>query len=410
MAGTGLPATEPEGTLAGAERRRAALHVTMIGALPPWRGVAPYTRHLLEALEDVDDLDVEFIDFSSLYPRRLYPGGDPIDRKGRTGTFRRTRVRRLLAWYNPLSWVWAGLTLRGDIVHAQWWSPILAPVYAVVLGLARLRGRRVVITPHNVEPHERGLRQRWLFRSVLPLAHHFIVHSPRNAEALARRRLTGSGAISVVPHGILTVDGARDVSREAARAGLGLPREQPVVLTFGNIRPYKGLDVLLRAFRRLRDGGVEATLAVAGEPWGSFEPYRRLADELGLNGSLRTWLGFVPEEQASELFRAADVAVFPYRHFDAQSGAASLALSFGLPLVVSDVGGLPELVLDARAVVPPDDPEALAQALRAVVTDASLREKLAADSRRRAAELDWPASAARTAEVYAAVSRMRADR
>ena len=375
----------------------------MLGALPPWRGVAPYTHHLLEGLQEVEGLQIEFIDFVSLYPPRLYPGGEPLDRHGTRPSYRGVSLRRLLAWYNPLSWLWAGLTLRGRVLHAQWWSYVLTPVYLVVLGLARLRSRRVVLTLHNVLPHEGARWHRWLYQSVFRLAHHFIVHSERNAEVLERMYPGSIGRVTVVPMGLHTMDASRELSRGEAHQRLELPEERPVILAFGNIRPYKGLDVLLRAFRRVLDGGQEATLLVAGEPWGGFDRYQRLIDELGLDGHVCTRLGFAPNERVAACFAAADLAVFPYTHFDAQSAAATLALSFGVPMLVSDVGGLPDLVDDARAVAPANDQEALARAIGAILGDGALRAKLAADSRRRAAELDWGAIARRTADVYRAV-------
>ncbi len=387
----------------GAAGAPAPVSITMLGALPPWRGVAPYTRHLLDGLEGVEELEVEFLDFVSLYPPRLYPGGEPRDRNGRRPSFRRVRMRRLLAWYNPLSWLWAGLTLRGKVLHAQWWSHLLAPVYLVVMGLARLRGRRVVLTLHNVFPHETARWRRWLFQSVFRLAHRFIVHSERNAQVLIEQYPGAAGRVTVVPMGIHTVASGQNFSRQQARERLELPAESPVILAFGNIRPYKGLDVLLRALRRVVDAGQEATLLVAGQPWDSFERYQHLIDELDLAAHVRLRLEYLPESEVEACFAAADLAVFPYTHFDAQSAAATLALCAGVPLVVSDVGGLPELVDDARAVVPANDPEALAQTLRTVLDDEAMLGKLASDAKRRAAELDWGVIAQRTVEVYRAI-------
>ncbi len=372
----------------------------MMGVLPPWRGVAPYTRHLVDGLEQVDGLALEFLDFTSLYPPRLYPGGDPADRNGTPPSFRNVRLRRLLAWYNPLSWLWAGLTLRGRVVHAQWWSYILAPVYLTTLALARLRRRKVVLTLHNVAPHEGGRLQRLLNQVVFRMAHHFIVHSQRNAEELVSGYPPAAGRVTVVPHGLLSVAATRDLSREEARRELELPQDRPVILAFGNIRPYKGLDILLHTMRRVLDAGHEPILTVVGQPWGSFDSYHRLIDELGLTTHVRTWLDYVPEEQVEAFLSAADLAVFPYTHFDAQSGAATLMLSRGLPIIVSDVGGLPDLVEDARAVVPANDPAALAEALCAVLADDTLRAKLAAEAKRQAAKLDWGIIAQDTTKLY----------
>ena len=372
----------------------------MLGALPPWRGVAPYTRHLLDGLEQIDGVELEFLDFTSLYPPHLYPGGDPSDRNGAPPIFQRVRLRRLLAWYNPLSWLWAGLTLRGRVVHAQWWSYVLAPIYLTILALARLRRRKVVLTLHNIAPHEGGNWQRRLNRIVFRLAHHFIVHSQRNAKELVSEYPPAAGKVTVVPHGLLSMAGTRNLSREEARRALELPLDRPVILAFGNIRPYKGLDFLLHALRRVLDAGQEPILAVVGQPWGSFEPYQRLIDELGLSEHVREWLDYVPDEQVNAFLSASDLAVFPYTHFGAQSGAATLVLSRGLPIIVSDVGALPDLVEDTRAVVPPNDSAALADAISAVLADDTLLEKLAADAKRQATKLDWGNIAQDTAKLY----------
>jgi len=136
LARTGLAPAPPQAKARGSSQ---PLAVTVLSSLPPAKGVSPYTSHLVEALSKLIDVRLEVLCFASIYPSWLYPGGDPED-GGETPSFDGVRVRRLLSWYNPISWVWAGLTLHGSVVHAQWWSYFLAPVYTVVLGIARLRG------------------------------------------------------------------------------------------------------------------------------------------------------------------------------------------------------------------------------------------------------------------------------
>jgi glycosyltransferase involved in cell wall biosynthesis len=176
------------------------------------------------------------------------------------------------------------------------------------------------------------------------------------------------------------------------------------VLAFGNIRPYKGLDTLLLALRRMLDSGREANVIVAGQPWGDFGEYERIIEEQGLQDHVRTELEFLPEDRIAELFSAADLAAFPYHKFDGQSGAAALALSFGTAIIVSDTGGLPELVGDERAVVPAGDPAALAERLSAVLSNSALLQSLAAGSRRRAEALGWGRIAQDTARLYRQVA------
>lgn len=376
------------------------ISVTMLGALPPWRGVAGYTRGLLEGLDANGDADIEFIDFTSLYPAKLYPGGDPEDRGAGRPTFNNVQQRVILAWYNPFSWIWAGLTFRGSVLHAQWWSYVLAPVYLTILALARLRRRRVIVTIHNVRPHEGGRIGRWLNEAVLRLAHHFIVHVEQNAETLTSVYPASEGHITVVPFGMVPAGENMKPSKRAACEDLRLPVDVPVILAFGNIRPYKGLDVLLRAVRQVIDAGQDVKLAIAGEPWGDFGKYQALIEELDLNGYVQTRLEYVSEPTVQALFAVAAVAVFPYTSFDAQSAAAAVAVEFGVPLIVSDAGGLAELVDDPRAIVPANDAPALATALQAVLADDHLRAKLASDSQRIANENDWPSVGKQTTRLY----------
>lgn len=379
------------------------VHVSMLGALPPWRGVSAFTVQLVQALAARTDVVVEFLDFSALYPRRLYPGRDPKDTAQGRPELPNVAVSRTLAWYNPLSWIWVGLTFKGSVLHVQWWSYVLAPVYLTIMALARFRGRRVLLTLHNARPHEPGRVKRWLNEAVLRFAEHFIVHANANVEALLDVYPAADRRISVVPLGALCGERRVPISQMEARKRLGLPVEGTIFLAFGNIRPYKGVDVLLRSVRQIIDAGYDVTVAIAGEPWGSFDVYQGIIDDLELNQNVWTSLEYQDDERVELLFMACDIAVFPYKDFDAQSGAASVAIGFGLPLIVTDVGGLPDLVDDRRAIAQAGDDRSLAEALCLVLDSPDLRDKLASGSRRRAGELNWDGIAAGTTDVYRAM-------
>ncbi len=379
-----------------------AVRVTLISTLPPHKGVADYTAHLVAGLASTPGVSLEVIDFASLYPRRLYPGGELQDSTARRPQFPNVRVRTMLRWWNPFSWLWAGLTLKGQVVHAQWWSFILAPQYIAVLSLARLRRRRVVITVHNVEPHEAGRWQRVLNRLVLRLADTYVVHDARSRDRLAEL-VPAAKPIEVIPLGILASPGDR-LSLAGARRVLRMAADDKIVLCFGNIRPYKGVDVLLQAFARVRERVPEARLVIAGKPWEDWSRYERLIDDLDLVDVVDTHLGFVPATQVGALFAAADVVALPYLRFDAQSAVGASALYHEKALVVTDAGGLPELVADERAVVSPGNVEQLAAALVAVLTDGAFRAKLEAGSAALARDLSWDAIAAQTARLYASLA------
>lgn len=379
-----------------AEARRAT-KVTLIGSLPPHRGISPYVQGLATALAGRDDVSLEVLSFASLYPRWLYPGGDPKATGAAACDVPGARVRRSLRWWNPAGWLLDALTMRGEVVHAQWWSFPLAPVFLVLLAGARLRRRRVVITVHNVEPHEGGWLRRLANRAVLPLAHHIVVHTEANRAALLARGI-GRDRVSVLPMGIAPPTVREDVA--AARTLIGLPADAPVVLFAGNIRAYKGLDDLIRAFPLVLEQVPGARLVIAGQPWGDPSAIERSLRTEAIGDVVVARLAYLSDREMSLMLGAADVVVYPYTHFDAQSAAAVDALRHGRAIVVTDVGGLPELVDDPAAIVPPRDHARLADAIVAVLSDQELRARLEAGARRRTAELSWESVAARTADLY----------
>ncbi len=383
------------------------MKVTVLSSLPPQRGITPYTLHLLQALVDHGSADIDVLGFSSLYPQKLYPGGAP-DRREQGNT--PVPARRLLSWWNPISWVRGGMAVRGDILHVQWWSWFLAAPYCTVMSIAQLRGKRVVLTAHNTAPHERSLWKRALNDLVIRRADQIIVHAERNRVALTARGHEGE-RISVVPHGILGIAHEERVpSREEARTMLGIEPRACVVLLFGNLRPYKGVRVLVEAAARMREQVPNLRVVIAGERWNDCSDPASDAAAAGVADISDLRMGYVPGHDVPALFAAADAVALPYTHFDGQSGAGTLALSAGRALVVSDVGGLRELTRDARAIVPPGDADALARALTAVLTDRGFREKLERDAQIVAEELSWTSIAHRTVGVYERVlGRSAAD-
>lgn len=371
------------------------MKVTLISSLPPHKGVTPYTLQLLDALARRDDVDVEAIGFRSIYPRFAYPGGAPENRSLPA----RVPVpsRRLISWWDPVSWIRAGSEAKGEIVHAQWWSWFLAPAYATALTTFRRRGRPVVLTVHNARPHEASGWKRILNSGVLRLADHLIVHAEQN-----RRTLIESGyaadRVSVVPLGAQAPEPT--ISRSDARAALSLPPDDRIVLLPGNLRPYKGARILAQAASVLRDRVPALRIVVAGELWKGTRDPRDEAREFGVEDLFDVRLGYLPDADFERLYAAADVVVLPYTHFDAQSAAASIALTHGRALIVSDTGGLPDLVRDPRAVVAAGDAAALATALVEALSNSAFREKLERDALDVAASFSWERVAERTVRVY----------
>ncbi len=309
--------------------------VTMIGTLPPLKGISPYCAE--QALALAQETGVEFVDFKHLYPDRLYPGGTvcddlyPIELDHPN-----LKIRKLLSWKNPLTWIWAGLTFKGEVVHAQWWSYPLAPIYLVMLGIARLRRKKVVLTVHNVYPHEKGRIKKLLNSAVLPLADILLVHSEDNREALIALGWDPE-KVSVTPHHSFRYNRLRDhydlPFREASRESLGVEERHKLLCFFGNIREYKGLDNLLLALDILKDDFPEMNLVIAGQPWEGWEKYDEIIREAGISNRIILKDYFLPFEELATCLRASDLVVFPFKELHCASDSASLALSMGCDIL-----------------------------------------------------------------------------
>jgi len=304
--------------------------VSIIGTLPPIKGISPYCSEL--ALMLARDRKVDFINFRKIYPERLYPGGTrchdlyPVDLNHPN-----LEVRDIITWYNPLSWIRAGFAIKGRKVIAQWWAYPLAPIYLVILAIARLRGKKISITVHNVEPHESNRLSRLLNGTVLPLADTLIVHTQDNKDELVRRGWEEK-KIEVVPHPLLKAGGETDIEsmdKEEARRALGLSNNHNVLCFFGNIREYKGLDNLLLALADLRKFFPDIRLIIAGQPWGNWARYQAIIEESGLEPLVISKPYFLPFHELACCLKASDLVVFPFKEFHSASGSLSLALGMG---------------------------------------------------------------------------------
>src|SRR3954470_4848542 len=295
----------------------------------------------------------------------------------------RARLAAKLAEHVPemMSYSWRAAR-AADVVHFQWLT--VQPLDVHLLP----RGRPVVLTAHDVLPREPRAGQLRAQRRLYERVDHVVVHS-----AHGRARLTGAlgldaARVTVIPHGAFTHFAGLDARLPAELPTV--PADRPVVALPGLLRPYKGLDLLLEAWRGIAD----AELWVVGMP--------RMAVPATLPPGVRLVARFVADAELAGVLRRADLVVLPYREID-QSGVLYAALGLGRPLLLSSVGGFPEVAASTGAaeVVPVGDAPALRGALRALLTDRERRGAMA----RRAAEAaattsSWDASARRHLDLY----------
>jgi glycosyltransferase involved in cell wall biosynthesis len=274
-----------------------------------------------------------------------------------------------------------------DVVHYQWLAaPDLDPML-----LPPLRPR--VMTAHYVLPPRPSRRQVASARRAFGRMDAVIAHSEHGARRLREEVGLDPGRVRVIPHGAF--DYLTRLPEEKSLPAELQGADGPVILFFGLLRPYKGIDTLLEAFRRIRG----AELWVVGNPRMDVEPLRRLAAEAP--GRVRFLTRFVEDAEIPPILRRADLVALPYRDAE-HSGVLYAALAFGKPLVLSAVGGFPEVAEQGAArLVPCEDPQALAAILRELLADEAARTELAeAATRAATGPYSWDAAASQTIAVY----------
>ena len=208
--------------------------VAILGSMPPLRALSSYCLELSLAVSGLSE--VEFISFRKIYPPFLYPGRDLKD----DNTYPRIhhpnlKVRRRLTWYNPLIWIFEGLLINADLLHAQWWSPPLALIYFTVCLGFKLRGKPVIFTVHNILQHEKSHIYDRISKIFFKMGDHFIVHSEANMVQLIKDFNISPDKTSVIPHGPLDFHVSNSIDRHTVRSEMGFDPKDKVILLFGAV-------------------------------------------------------------------------------------------------------------------------------------------------------------------------------
>lgn len=377
--------------------RKRISKYAMVGTLPPMKGISAYCWELYSSLSKM--INLEFIPFTKLYPRMLYPGGDDKEESQSSEHYSKYSSFKLHG-YDPRTWIEVGLGIDAKLVHLQWWSPFLFPAFFVLSILLKMRRIPIVITVHNVKMHENVLMGSIINKMMVELADWVIVHSESNKKVLTSLYSSlKDKRISVIPHGTL-FSNEMCVEMEDARRTLGIEKNAKVILFFGNIRPYKGLDTLIMAFKDLVQDHPDLYLLISGQPWKDWDYYQALIKNLGMEDHCILNMRFVNQDEVANFFQAADIVILPYREFEAQSGVGLTAIRFGKPLIVSNVGGLPELVKSQNAIVRPGDVNDLAMKINNVLSSPEVMEELKKDSQENREFFEWGNIAKSTIDIY----------
>jgi glycosyltransferase involved in cell wall biosynthesis len=280
-----------------------------------------------------------------------------------------------------------------DVVHFQW-----LPLPELDVRLLAAFPRPRVFTAHDVLPREGSARRRRAARRMLDAVDAIVVHSDAGKQRLVGELGIPAQRVTVIPHGSFEhlADLPGDVPIDPAAGDLD---GRKVVLCFGLMRPYKGIDVLVEAFAAVPD---DAVLLVVGRAMMPLEPLRNRARELGIAERVRFVPRFITDPEIPAYFRRADIVALPYREIE-QSGVLFTALAYGRPLVLSDVGGFTEVAEQhgAARLVPAGDADALGRTLSQLLRDDQDRAGLAAAARRAAeGPYSWQRAAQLSEQLY----------
>ena len=378
------------------------MKITILGPAHPYRGGLASIMEIMARTFQRRGDEVDIKTFTLQYPSLLFPGESqtvatppPAD----------LRICRCVNTMNPLNWVRVGRRIRRerpDFVLMKYWTPFMAPCFGTIARIARGNGHtKVLCQIDNVEPHEHHLTDKPFNRYYLHSVDGFVYMSEQVHSEL---RAYSDAPALFSPHPLFENFGER-VERSEACVRLGLDPANRYVLFFGLIRDYKGLDLLLDAWAQLRRAGRTEgrRLIVAGGVYTALEPYlNRIADN-GLQDEVLLHDRFIPDDDVKYYFSAADFVVQPYKTAT-QSGVTQIAYQFCVPMVVTKVGGLAEIVPDGRVgYVCEPTPEGVAGAIERMYEGDTLqrfRENCVEERRR----FSWEEMCSRITELYGLVA------
>ena len=341
--------------------------IIILGPGYPLRGgIADFNEALCRTFRN-KGIDCRIVSFSLQYPSFLFPGSSQYVPEGTKPP--ELEVYPKLNSINPVSWFHTARFINKvhpDLVISSYWLPFTGLSMAVVLKRLKSGIRRISLS-HNIIPHQSMPFDAHITSFYVKQNEAFVVLSEAVANDLDR--FDADMPRVVIPHPVYDIFG-KPVSRDEAAEFLKLDKSYDYILFFGLVKPYKGLRYLVEAMRYLKDKLPNVRLIVAGEFYEEQKPYEDKIKSYGLEDRICLFPDFIPNEEVKYFFSMADVVVQPYLSAT-QSGITQVAYNFDKPMIVTDVGGLREIVEDGKTgyVVPKENPEAIARAVERFYAD-----------------------------------------
>lgn len=334
--------------------------IIMIGPVYPYKGgIAHYTSLLYQSLSKKHD--VEMISYKMQYPKILFK---KEQKDYSNDMFKVENAKFLINTANPFNIVSVATKIKmqkPDLVLIQWWHPYFAPCYWL---LTSVLGKNIqkMFTCHNVFPHERFPMDRLLTKMVLKKGDTFIVHSKSDGEDLLS--IKPNAKFKQNPHPTYNAFKIRDISKDQARKELGEEQDAKLLLFFGFVREYKGLKHLLKAMPQIKKNLNNVKLMVVGSFGDDKTDYIKIIQDEKIQDCVEVIDEYTPDNEVEKYFAACDLVVLPYESAT-QSGIVQIAYGFEKPCIVTNVGGLPDVVTDGKTgyVVEAKNPEKLSEAI-----------------------------------------------
>jgi len=322
------------------------MKILIVGTAWPYRGgFASFNERLAEAFQE-RKIKTTIYTFTVQYPNFLFPGKSQYSEDPAPSHL---HIERKVNSVNPFNWMDVGQEisrLEPDLVVFKYWLPVMGPAFGTLIRwMKRNKKTKVLTILDNVIPHEKRPGDALFTKYFVKPVDAFIAMSQSVLNDL--KKFTNNKNTSFIPHPIYDNFGEIE-SKKQARQNLSIDAKSKCILFFGIIRKYKGLDLLLEAMADQRIKEAKIKLLVAGEFYDDETEYKEIIARHKLDESVRLDAKFIPNDQVKNYFCAADIIVQPYRSAT-QSGISQMAYHFEKPMIVTAVGGLPEIVPDGEA-------------------------------------------------------------
>ncbi len=359
------------------------MRIAILSCFYPYRGgISQFNACLYGELSKGNI--VKAFNFRRQYPDFLFPGKTQYVTSDDEAV--PVESEALLDTANPFSYATTLKAIREwgpDLLIVRYWMTYFAPSLGFITRHMK-KHCTVISILDNVVPHERHFFDRPFTRYFLKGSHGHVTLCEAVSKDLLE--LAPRARYTVIQHPLYSHFGEK-VERQAAEKKLGIRSGMKNILFFGLIREYKGLDILIEAFKGL---GEEYQLIIAGEPYGSFDRYRELIDSSGCSGRIHTFLQYVRDSEVKDYFSIADVTVLPYRSAT-QSGISSISYHFEVPMIVTDVGGMKETIGDRGTGLLAEacSPEAIRESILRYFSDPEIAAICRAGIKKEKERLSW---------------------